>query len=196
LLGKLEKMLKCKKPIPLLLILLLFYACVTEVSDEVSTTEKPADKIESKKVDCFEGLSLDTSIGNGCGDIFLFQVMEEGILTVQIDPEKIALDSNCKYFKIQDGLKIEFEIYPENAKIDERIQPYCSCFRSPGEPNRIHVEASNGVMIANTTSETGERIKQISALLKELEFEHPESGKVIFIEEALFWNVAVGWRAG
>jgi len=153
--------------------------------------------------DCFEEFTpqMDTQQTiEGCGSIFLFKNLPEGVLTVTINEEDLYLSSKCQTYSLGEMLQIHLEVYPGNMiwKDSIRSTDYCSCFRLVNAQKRVALNASQGGVIAASRKNKGNgRFSEwITLKTLNLQFFNHFTRDTIKLDDVLFNNVRVGWRAG
>lgn len=176
----------------------LLFSC-SHIDSKLITTEN--DSItEIIYPDCFS--NIDTTgldFGFGCGSIFLFKDLAEGLLTVSINPNDLEMNEQCRTFEISE-VDVNLEIYPTEFAPENLVRTidYCSCMKILNAEKRIKLAATKGSIITSVKSSENKILKGefITAQLSNLEFYNHLTKEVIKIDNVIFWNVSIGWFAG
>lgn len=152
--------------------------------------------------DCF--MNIDTTKinkGQGCGEVFLYKELKEGILTVYINPIQYKLSAQCQTSSIHEqGILVNLEVYPSDSipKGMTRALDYCNDMKIANAQDRIKLEAVSGKITSAYVSRSIKYTKgdRISVKLSDLKFKDNQHEKIIHLSEEIFWNIRVGWRPG
>ncbi|MEN8928488.1 MAG: hypothetical protein ABF242_01650 [Flavobacteriales bacterium] len=198
------------------LVIILFTDCKNErvnnfeIIDIQSISNEPFATIDNEVdsyPDCFDSIVKNQDKqGFGCGNAFIFKSVDEGLVTIYINLEKVSLKGKCQELNLNQ-VDIGLEVYRNNKNYRDSIKSidYCSCTPFVNSQSRVETKFISGKIIASAKKKTEEEniyqpekynTEYISAKLTDLKFLHPISEDTIRIEEVIFYNVEVGWAVG
>ena len=157
---------------------------------------------ETQYPDCIpKPVNLKDSFG--CIDVFVYQFLDSAsALTVEIDPDRIALTEQCQTFSLGNtdlGVSVNLEI--SRGDPDSVYFNYCNDFGLGNLGKPIIYTATSGDLTFSV-SENNPELKSpdnpyyITIKIENLHLRNQASGDEIIIDEITFWNVAVGWAPG
>lgn len=141
---------------------------------------------------------------NGCGNIFVYQFLDNSkALTVRIDANKFNLTKKRQDVNL-DGTNPNVSVVLEIAKNnpDSVYFNYCNDVAFPNRGVTTKYKAMSGKLFFSVSEDNPikdpiwKTYYYVTIKIENLHLVNQKTGEEIIIDEAVFWNVGVGWLPG
>ena len=141
---------------------------------------------------------------NGCGNIFVYQFLDSlKALTVSINSNEYSLTKKRQDIDLDisnPNVSVVLEISPNNP--DSIYFNFCNDIAYPNHGTTIKYKATSGKLSFSVSEDNPikepawETFYYITVRIIDLHLLNQATNEEIIIDDAIFWNVEVGWLAG